>query len=105
MEYISITKEIISDEDITVILEESFSRDINKVLIFESAISEKILDLKSGLCGTMLQKFVNYNIKAVFIVDEKHISDRFNELIFELNKTSHFGFFYSLEEAKKWISQ
>ncbi len=92
MNYIEVTEQILTESDINLILEKSFSEDKNKVLIYESAISETILDLKSGICGIMLQKFVNYNIKTAFIVDEKSLSNRFSELVLELNNTSHFNF-------------
>lgn len=78
--------------------------DSNRVLLHESNLSEDFFDLKTGLAGAMFQKFSNYAMKAVAVVNFKNIkSERFKELMSESNKGNQFHFYSDRDTAEKWL--
>lgn len=67
-------------------------------------LSEEFFDLKTKLAGNIIQKFVNYGIKAAVIIPQEKIqSDRFKEMVLEMNKGNHFRLYWGKEEAEKWL--
>lgn len=76
----------------------------NLLIIHDKALSEDFFNLRTGLAGTVLQKFVNYNIKSALIITcEEKITGRFREMIFEANKGNDFRAFKSIDKAEEWI--
>lgn len=77
---------------------------LRKYIIYQSNLNPDFFDLSSGIAGGILQKIVNYHIKAAFIVDYKSIkSERFKELIYETNTNEEYRFFESEEEGLRWL--
>ncbi|AJS61454.1 hypothetical protein UB51_08840 [Paenibacillus sp. IHBB 10380] len=95
---------ICSEQDILDIISACFGNKIYSLIIDGNTLSEDFYDLKTKLLGMALQKFIIYNIKVVFIIEkERTISDRFKELVLEINKGDNFRVFYSVEDAEKWL--
>lgn len=78
---------------------------MRKVLINDGALSADFFRLKTGVAGSVLQKFSNYNVKLAIVVDQERMSDRFKELSYELNNGTLFGVFPDSDSAEKWLAE
>ena len=75
------------------------------MLILAQALADDFFQLRTGLAGSVLQKFVNYNIKvAVVLTDQQKVQGKFKEFITEANKGNRFRVFGSEEEAENWLA-
>lgn len=102
--YDDIERKIISEQDMLDIISECFSSRVNSVIIDGKSLIEDFYDLKTKLLGMSLQKFINYNIKVAFIIDnERVVSDRFKELVLEINKGGNFRVCSNVEDAESWL--
>ena len=89
--YIEVKQPITCESDVLDIIGICISNDIRLLMFKEEAFTEEFINLKLGLAGIALQKFINYNIKVSAIIeDKKKIDGRFGELIYELNKSNNF---------------
>lgn len=101
--YIEIKQEILCESDVLDIIGICISNDIKMLVLREKAFSKEFINLKSGLAGIVLQKFMNYHIKVSAIIDKDKIEGRFKELVYELNKSSNFKVFNNSIDAENWI--
>lgn len=78
--------------------------DTNLVLLHAANLHEDFFNLKTGLAGAVLQKFVNYGIKvAAVIPPELANQGRFREMVVEANRGQHFRVFEEVNEAEVWL--
>jgi hypothetical protein len=84
-----------------LIAEAQHFHDSKKMAVPMECLPDHFFDLKSGVAGEMLQKFVNYNCKVAIYGDHsKHKSGPLNDFIRESNaKGDHVVFPASREEA------
>ena len=102
--YNEIDRKISSEQDVMDIISACFGERISLVVIDGNAIADEFYDLKTKLLGMALQKFINYKIRVAFIIDEERVlSDRFKELVLEINKGHNFRTCQSMEVAEKWL--
>lgn len=102
--YNEIDTKISSEQDVMDIISACFGERISLVVIDGNAIADEFYDLKTKLLGMALQKFINYKIRVVFIIDEERIlSDRFKELVLEINKGTDFRVCGGIESAEQWL--
>lgn len=102
--YIEMNQPITCESDVLDIIGICISNDIQLVVLREELFTKEFIDLKSGLAGMVLQKFMNYHIKvAATIEDEDKIQGRFKELLSELNRTNDFKVFTNIADAEQWI--
>lgn len=102
--YIEVKQPFTSESDVLDVIGICFSNDIELLLFREEVFSEEFINLKSGLAGIVLQKFMNYHIKtSATIEDKSKIQGRFKELISELNKGNEFRVFDNTQDAEDWI--
>lgn len=101
MNYCNLT---ISIDDETSIMEavcQCFDSETKNLMIDDKYLSDDFFDLKTGLAGICMQKFMNYGIKAAVVLNSyDRVNERFSELILELNKRDDFKFFKTLVEAQ-----
>lgn len=75
------------------------------LMLHSEAISDDFFKLKTGVAGKVLQKFVNYYIKAALIITDSTVNKgRFREMVSDANRGNHFRVFESREAAEAWIS-
>lgn len=67
---------ISKESDVIEILEELFAVDASIVILFQHNLPPEFFDLKTGLAGSVLQKFSNYHIKVGIVGDFEHISSK-----------------------------
>jgi Domain of unknown function (DUF4180) len=92
-----------SEQDGLDIIGICFENNANLLLIHKDLLSDDFLNLRTGLAGKVLQKFINYQIKAAAIINEEKFNNRFKELVKEYNKGNAFRVFNNSEEAKNWL--
>lgn len=91
--------------DILELLSNARSEGTNKILIDSSQLIDDFFNLRSGIAGEFLQKFINYHMDVAILFKEEHLKDnpRFKEMIGESNSTGGIGYFLNKEKAEKWL--
>ncbi len=78
--------------------------DCGLMLLHEDALSTDFFQLKTGVAGEILQKLVNYRIRAAFVLkDISKLSVRFKEMMLEANKSNQYRFFDNRADAELWL--
>jgi hypothetical protein len=92
-----------SAADVSRALEAAFAD--NELLLAESDLGAAFFDLRSGLAGELLQKFVNYRVPLAIVVPSPAMhGERFNELVREHRSHPVVRFFASDEAARQWLA-
>lgn len=74
------------------------------LLLTEAELGPAFFDLKSGLAGELLQKFVNYRMRVAIVVPDPAVhSTRFRELAYEHQSHPLIRFVRSQDEADAWL--
>lgn len=70
----------------------------------KDCFDESFFRLSSGLAGEVIQKFVNYGIRAAVFGDfSLYTSKPLRDFIYESNKGHHFGFLPTEDQAVEWL--
>ena len=78
----------------------------DRLLIDKRALSHEFFILSTGLLGEVLQKFVNYHIKAAFYGDYAHYTSKpLKDFVRESNRDSSFFFTETREEALEKLAE
>jgi len=74
------------------------------LILTESELGPDFFDLRTGLAGELIQKFVNYRVRVAIIVSmpEAH-GQRFAELAHEHVTHPTVRFVRSIDEAMQWM--
>jgi hypothetical protein len=74
------------------------------LILAEEDLGAEFFDLKTGLAGELLQKFVNYRVRTAIVVpDPERHGERFVELAREHATHPVVRFVRSREEADAWL--
>ena len=74
------------------------------VILTKDDLAPEFFELRSGLAGELLQKFVNYKLRAAIVLpDAEAYGERFSELAYEHRSHSLIRFVSSMDEAKAWL--
>lgn len=102
--YIEIKEPFTCEADVVDFISICISNNINLLLLREEIFTEDFINLRTGLAGIVLQKFINYHIKVSAVIEDRNkIQGRFEELVSELNKSINFRVFNNITEAEDWI--
>lgn len=102
--YIELKDPFTCEDDVVDVIGTCISNNTKLVLLKEEVINESFINLKSGLAGMVLQKFMNYHMKVSAVIEDKNkIQGRFEELLRELNKSTNFRVFDTFRDAENWI--
>lgn len=105
IEFASDLKKLSSEQDVVDCISICMENDVYTIILHSDVLSEDFFNLKTGLAGMALQKFINYHVKAAVIIKEvEKLNERFKEMIMEANKGNHFRTFNNIEDAEIWIS-
>jgi len=96
-------KPIQTEQDAMELLTICFENRIHLLLIHGERLSDDFLNLKTGIAGSVLQKFTIYSIKAAAMLDEERTKGRFKEFLIESNKGNVFRSFGNLDDAENWL--
>ena len=75
-----------------------------RLILYAGNLSESFFDLRSGLAGAVLQKFVNYRVKVALVIPSDLVQGRFKEYILEANRGNQFRAFHERDEAEIWLT-
>lgn len=71
-----------------------------KIVLDKEAICEEFFILSTGMAGEILQKFMNYHVKAAVYGDYSHYTSKpLKDFIFESNHGRDFFFVVTKEDA------
>ena len=89
-----------------LIMTVKYETEAEKIAIEKSLISDEFFVLSTGMAGEILQKFINYHIKAAIYVDySRYTSKPLKDFIYEANCGKDFFFVSSLEEALERLTK
>ncbi len=104
IELFSCVSPINSEQDALDLIALCGEHDTNLLMLHSDAISDDFFRLKTGVAGNVLQKFINYYIKAVAVIPNDRITTgKFKDMVIEANRGKHFRVFSDSEEAAKWL--
>jgi hypothetical protein len=74
------------------------------LIVTEADLCPEFFDLRTGLAGELLQKFVNYRARlAIVLADSGAYGERFSELVYEHRGHAAVRFFGSESDARQWL--
>lgn len=77
-----------------------YNQKATKLIVDEKNIVPEFFDLKTGILGDILQKFITYNFQLAIVGDfSKFESKNFQDFIYESNKIGRIVFVGSEDEA------
>lgn len=77
---------------------------VSKLLMFSGNLTPDFFDLRTGIAGAVIQKFVQYRIQTAIIIPPEKITGKFREMALETNRGMHFGIFENKDLALKWLN-
>ncbi len=78
----------------------------NRIVIDKRVIAEEFFILNTGLAGEILQKFINYHVKAAIWGDySRYTSKPLKDFIYESNHGKDFFFVATEQEAIQRLAQ
>ncbi len=84
----------------------SYKSGYNKIIVLKEDIVEGFFDLKTGIAGELLQKFVNYGYRVAIVGDfSVYTSKALRDFIYESNNAGTINFVESVEKAIELLSQ
>ena len=76
------------------------------LVLTEADLCPEFFDLRTGLAGEVLQKFVNYRARlAIVLPDPRAHGERFSELVHEHRSHAAVRFFGSESDARRWLEE
>ncbi len=107
---------VVSDDDNKVIVDTQSALDLAMTVKYETGATNIVIDkklvcddffvLSTGIAGEILQKYINYHVKAAFYGDYSHYTSKpLKDFIYESNKGKDFFFVESKEDAINKLSQ
>ena len=83
-----------------------YETDCDRIVIHKALLSEDFFDLKTRLAGEILQKFINYQVKAAIVGDFSGYSSRsLRDFIYECNHGTDFFFVADEQEAAQKLGR
>lgn len=80
--------------------------DLDFLMLHGKALSEDFFNLRTGVAGRMMQKFITYSVKTAVVIPDTSVNKgRFKEMVTESNRSNQFGVFASREDAESWLIQ
>jgi hypothetical protein len=80
-------------------------REARKIIINKKNIAPVFFDLKTGIAGEILQKFINYQVQLAIVGDFSEFSSKsLTDFMYESNKTGRIFFVDSVDEAKRQLA-
>ena len=77
-----------------------------RIAIDKNLICEDFFILSSGVAGEVLQKFINYHVKAAVYGDYSHYTSKpLRDFIYESNQGRQVGFWPTVEAALAWLDR
>lgn len=96
---------ISKSEDALDILGNIYYEGFDKLVIYEKNITPDFFDLKTGLAGEIIQKFLTYRVDLIIVGEfSNYPSQSLKDFIFECNKDKKINFVRPDSELIEFIS-
>lgn len=96
---------IATSKDAIGLIEVCIEHRAGLLAVHAEALSEDFFKLRTGVAGEILQKFVNFSLRAAIVAaDGSLIKGRMKELLAESNRGNSFRVFASQDEAENWLA-
>lgn len=96
-------RQVQTQKDATELFTICVENAVNLILIHGERLSDDFFRLQTGVAGIVMQKFIQYSIKAAIVIDEDRVVGRFKELLIESNKGNDFRSFDNALAAQSWL--
>jgi hypothetical protein len=97
-----------SESDATAIVGDALGQRADWVVVAVENLSPDFFQLRSGLAGAVVQKFVNYGLRLAIIGDvsaQIAASTAFRDFVVEANRGQHLWFVQTREEFEEKIQR
>lgn len=101
-------KKIITDVQsaLELVMTARYETGADRIVIDKHAVTEEFFILSTGLAGEILQKFINYHVKAAIWGDySRYTSKPLKDFIYESNNGKDFFFTDTKEEAIRCLAE
>ena len=89
-----------------LIMSVKYETGAERIVIPKELICEEFFILSTGIAGEILQKFINYHVKAAIYGDySRYTSKPLKDFIYESNKGTDFFFVSTKEDAIQRLTQ
>lgn len=96
---------IATGKDAIRLIEACIEHNAGLLAVHAEALSEDFFKLRTGVAGEILQKFVNFSLRAAIVAaDGSLIKGRMKELLAEFNRGNAFRVFATQAEAENWLA-
>jgi hypothetical protein len=96
--------EVEGELDPAGVIQGCFDKGARRVLVDRAALPPAFFDLSSGVAGELVQKLVNYGVRAAFVVPEAGThSPRFQDFAREANRGKQLHFAATRAAAIEWL--
>ncbi len=76
----------------------------SRLLLHADSFTDDFFHLRTGLAGTVLQKFSQYRVRVAAVLTPELVNQgRFKEMVLEANRGSQFRVFYDTQAAIQWL--
>ncbi|MFR9711127.1 DUF4180 domain-containing protein [Paenibacillus sp. MB22_1] len=97
---------ITTGQDAIRLIEACIEHNAGRLIVYAEALSEDFFNLRTGLAGEILQKFVNFSLRTALVVaDGSLIKDRMKDLLAESHRGNTLRVFASQAEAENWLAE
>ncbi|MDU5145775.1 MAG: DUF4180 domain-containing protein [Paenibacillus dendritiformis] len=104
IELISGPTPISTEQDAADLVALCREHDLDFLMLHGEALSEDFFNLRTGVAGRMMQKFITYSVKTAVVIPDPSVNKgRFKEMVTESNRSNQFGVFASREDAESWL--
>lgn len=86
---------IVSSDDVNDVIGSAWGESISLIALPVARLDPKFFELRSGLAGDVLQKFVNYRLQLAIVGDiSEHlkVSEALRDFVWESNRGDHVWF-------------
>lgn len=99
--------EIITPRDaLDLAMSVKYQAGVERIAIDKRVLGEDFFILSTGVAGEILQKFINYHVKAAFYGDYSHYTSKpLRDFIYESNQGRDFFFTAAREEALERLAR
>lgn len=89
-----------------LILSTRYAADCDRIVLPKDVLGEEFFILSTGIAGELLQKLVNYHVKAAIYGDfSGYTSKPLRDFIYESNRAKHIFFLATETEAIEKLSE
>ncbi len=97
---------IATGQDAIRLIEACIEHNAGRLIVYAEALSEDFFNLRTGLAGEILQKFVNFSLRTALVVaDGSLIKGRMKDLLAESHRGNTLRVFASQAEAENWLAE